>query len=124
MANRGVTRSLAPPGCHILVYDADCRFCSAAARLVQFHATSPLELVPLSAAQDAGLLTALTAEEVPRAAHYVSPSGEELHGGASVTGALRLGPLGFLFAVLDFPGVAMVRDAVYQLVARHRRRGG
>jgi predicted DCC family thiol-disulfide oxidoreductase YuxK len=116
------TQADRPPGTYVVVYDRECGFCAASARLVQRLSRASIELVPLEDARPMGLLTALGDDEVAASAHFVTPAGVEYHGGEAVSHALRLLPAGAAFAILDAPGVARLRDAGYALVSRHRGR--
>lgn len=105
---------------HRFYFDADCGICTKLALVVQRYARQPLELVPMHTAVPATV--GVSEERYWVSAHFVTAAGREFHDGASVTRVLRLVPGGWLFAVLDVPGVSRLRDAGYYLVARNRHR--
>ena len=113
-----------PPRAPLLLYDADCSFCSASARWLERRARRPLATLPIAEAPAAGVLRGLGERELWAGAHLVSAEGHEYHGAAAMTQALRLGPGGRLWAVLDRPPLAPLRDAGYRLVAALRGRSG
>ncbi|MEZ4502369.1 MAG: DCC1-like thiol-disulfide oxidoreductase family protein [Dehalococcoidia bacterium] len=96
----------------LLVFDGECRFCTSTARWIELRSGGAIEA---RAFDDASVPTELAADR--RRAHLVGGTTVR-HGGAAVTGALRHVRGGRVAAVLDLPGVARLRDAVYRLVAR------
>lgn len=100
-----------------LIYEKDCGLCGASARWVARRAGDDLDVV---AFEDPRVPAALRADR--RRAHWVE-GGEVRHGGAAITGALRLVGWGWLAVVLDLPVVSRLRDGGYFLVARVHRRG-
>lgn len=117
---RSSTRATVAPGSHVLIYDGGCPFCTAAAYWLQRHAREPVRLLRFDEVEDASLLTGLTLAEIEAAAHLVTPEGSEYHGGEAVTRALRLLRYGAPAALLDLPGLSLLRDGGYALVARLR----
>ena len=112
------TQSLSPPGHAVLVYDGGCGFCRWAARWVEVRARAPLELVAFDEVPRDRWLTALADEELAASAHYLTPEGIEVHGGAAVTSALRLTGWARLAAVIDrWP---WAREVGYTALARTR----
>jgi predicted DCC family thiol-disulfide oxidoreductase YuxK len=79
-----------------------------------------LQLLPFSKVHGSGLLVELDEAQIDSAAHLVTTKGLEYHGGAAATRALRQLPLGGIFAVLDLPGVSLLRDAIYAWVSANR----
>jgi len=114
------TRASRPPETHVLVYDANCPFCTAAASWLQRHARSPLRLLTFEEVEGTGLLTRLKQAEIEAAAHLITPQGIEYHGGEAMTRSLRLVRFGRVASVLDQPGLRYLRDGGYALVARLR----
>ena len=96
----------------LLIYDGDCRFCTATARWVERHADGEVEALPFD---DQRAPRELASDR--RHAHLVEGASTR-HGGAAVTGALRHVRGGRVAAILDVRGVAWLRDAVYRAVAR------
>ncbi len=123
MRYHGNTKAAVPPVCATLIYDNDCGFCFAAADWLVAHARTRVDLLGCSELSG-GLLGELTADEIRRSAHFVSPEGAELHGGASITAALRLTPFAPLAVIADMPGLSLLRDLGYWLVERNRHRLG
>jgi predicted DCC family thiol-disulfide oxidoreductase YuxK len=95
-----------------LVYDSDCRFCTATARWVERHAPDSIQALPFD---DPAVPSALAADR--RHAHLIEGA-SVLHGGAAVTGALRHVRGGRAATILDRPGARWIRDVVYRAVAR------
>jgi len=116
------TKAKRTPATYVVVYDRDCGFCAASARLVERRARARVEITPFDDARAMGLLGALSDDEIAASAHFVTPAGVEYHGGEAMSRALRLLPAGRAFTVLDMPGVERLRDAGYGLVSRHRGR--
>ena len=104
----------------MLVYDGDCPFCTATALWLKRHARAPLRLIAFDDVDTSKLLTELSKAEIEASAHFVTPEGIEYHGGEAVTRSLRLVRFGWPAGVLDLPGLTLVRDAAYALVARMR----
>jgi predicted DCC family thiol-disulfide oxidoreductase YuxK len=114
------TRAAISPPRPVLIYDDACRFCSSTSLLVERWSRGRLQLLPFSKVHGSGLLVELDRHQIESAAHLVTTRGIEYHGGAAATRALRLLPLAGVFAVLDLPGVSLLRDAVYAWVSANR----
>ena len=114
------TRASRAPDTHVLVYDGECPFCTATAQWLQRHARAPLRLLTFNDIDGPDLLSRLTDEELEASAHFITPNGIEYHGGEAVTRSLRLVRFGWLASILDVPGVRLLRDAGYALVAKLR----
>lgn len=114
------TRSERAPGEHLLVYDGECGFCLRSAGFVRRRARVPVRLVPFTELDGWGVLTSLDDAQIARSAHYVTPDGIEYHGGESITRSLRLVRFGAAAGLLDLPGLALVREWLYALVAGNR----
>lgn len=114
------TRSAKAPGGHVLVYDGDCGFCRASAAFIQRRARTSVTLITFAELEQEQMLTALDWPQVLRSAHYITPEGNEYHGGESIIRALRLLPGGAVFAVFQLWGLALIRELVYGLVANNR----
>ncbi len=123
MSHRGRTKAAVPPVRPTLIYDDDCGLCLVAADWLVAHARTHVDLLGFSELSG-GLLGDLTVAEIRRSAHLVSPEGVELHGGASITGALRLTRYAPLGVIADIPGLSLLRDLGYWLVERNRARFG
>lgn len=116
------TRAGRRPGRDVLLYDDGCACCRASAAWLARRARRSLTLLPISAAQDRGLLEELGERELWASAHFVTAAGVEYHGGAAMTQALRLGPGGRAWALLDLAPLSWLRDAGYALAVRLRGR--
>jgi predicted DCC family thiol-disulfide oxidoreductase YuxK len=114
------TRAAISPPRPVLVYDDGCRFCTATSLILQRWSRGRLQLLPFSKVPGSGLLIELDQPQIESTAHLVTTKGLEYHGGAAATRALRQLPLGGMFAVLDLPGVSLLRDAVYAWVSASR----
>ena len=105
----------------VLLYDAECRLCRFAARVVvRLDRERELGVLPLQDPEAASLLEPLPKEERLTSWRVVQPDGSLAGFGAGVVPllqAMRLTrPLGRLLAALP----DRVLDAVYGAVARHR----
>jgi predicted DCC family thiol-disulfide oxidoreductase YuxK len=112
------TQSPSPPGRAVLVYDGSCPFCRRAARWVEARAREPLDVVPFDEVPRDRWLTALSDEQFAGSAHYITPDGAELHGGAAMTSVLRLTSWAGVAQLLDrWP---WAREVAYAAIARTR----
>jgi len=112
------TQSLSPPGRAVLVYDGGCDFCCWAARWVEAHARTAVEIVSIEELPRERWLTALSEDQVRASAHWITPEGRELHGGAAMTSALRMTRGARIAALIDrWP---WARELGYAAIARTR----
>lgn len=110
-----------PDGRPLLVYDGDCGFCTASARLAERW----LHLADVEPWQFLDLASlGLTAEQCGAAVQWVDGSGRVASGERAVIAALRHagGAWGVVGRVLAVPGIRLLASAGYRLVARHRHR--
>jgi predicted DCC family thiol-disulfide oxidoreductase YuxK len=129
MTRRPAHPPAAPPGARLaapmLVYDGDCGFCSASARLVcpdrvatvQRRAWQELPAATLAAWQ-------LSADQLQQAAWLVDPDGRRWRGHRAIARALAAAggwrrPIGI---VLGVPPLAWFGAPVYAVLARIRHR--
>ena len=111
------TRAARPPGCYVFVFDGDCGFCTRTARAL---ARREIRLIPFAEVPAGEILGALTPEQIRASSHCITPDGREYHGGESVTRLLRLLPGGRLLVPFDLPGLSLLRELAYAVVARNR----
>ena len=114
------TRAARPPGCYVFVYDGDCGFCTRTARSVAARARDEVRLISFTEVPAGEILAALSPEQLRASSHCITPDGREYHGGESVTRLLRLLPGGWLLTPLDLPGLSLLRELGYTVVARRR----
>lgn len=114
------TRAARPPGCYVFVFDGDCGFCTRTARALTARARREIRLIPFAEVPAGEILGALTPEQLRASSHCITPDGREYHGGESVTRLLRLLPGGRLLAPVDLPGLSLLRELAYAVVARNR----
>lgn len=114
------TRAARPPGCYVFVFDGDCGFCTRTARALAARARREIRLIPFAEVPAGEILGALTPEQIRASSHCITPDGREYHGGESVTRLLRLLPGGWLLAPVDLPGLSLLRELAYAVVARNR----
>jgi predicted DCC family thiol-disulfide oxidoreductase YuxK len=110
------------PGRPALVFDGDCRFCTAAVEWLLERAREPIRPVPY---QRAGIeRLGVSREEARRELLWVEPGGEVLRGHRAVTRALRAcdRPWSRLATVLRYAPGRWLAGAGYRLVARYRGR--
>lgn len=101
----------------MLIYDADCKFCSWAAAWVERHlkvAVQPWQKTDLAH-------VGLTVEECQRAVQWIDLN-EGQAGGAAVATALVHGPKAWPYvgATLLLPTVAPITEQMYSFVAGRR----
>jgi predicted DCC family thiol-disulfide oxidoreductase YuxK len=109
----------------VLLYDADCGFCTRAAlavpKLRLAIGVCALQSVDLPAL---GVDPARAGREIP----FVAASGAVSYGHLAIAGALSTGPLPtrLVGSVLRTPGLSRIFGALYALIAanRHRLPGG
>ena len=114
------TRSETAPNEHLLAFDDDCDFCRRSAGFIRRNARTAVVLVPFSELDRHRVLTSLSQRQILASAHYITPEGDEYHGGESITRALRLVRFGVVAGVLDLWGVALLRELGYALMAGNR----
>lgn len=104
-----------------LLYDADCGFCTKAARLVpRLHldvdvvALQTIDLASLNVSSERAV------EEMP----FVHPDGTVNYGHEAVAAALRTGPapVHVLGLILGLPALTPIARPAYRWLARHRHR--
>lgn len=83
-------------------------------------AREPIFSVTFDEAPSIGLLKSLTAEEMCRSVHYVSPDGKEYHAGEAITRVAQLTRLCWLARLFDLPILSMLREIGYGLLATSR----
>lgn len=109
----------------VLLYDADCAFCTRAASAVPRLRLS-VGVCPLQSVDLVGL--GVDPERANRELPFVDGTGSVSYGHAAVASALRTGPLPLrlLGVAMTLPGLNVVFASLYRLVAanRHRLPGG
>lgn len=104
----------------VLIYDADCGFCTTTANRARAFLPSAVSVAPWQSL-DLGSL-GLTIEDVSSAAYFVDASGQSFRGHHAVGRALELGPIlvrpaGWL---IRRPPISWLAAAVYAVVAKYR----
>ena len=113
-----------PTGRWVVLYDGRCRFCIAASgRLVARGAQGT---IVRRSFRDPGILDAfpgIPAEACERSMHLVAPDGRVTAGAEAVAQAVRTrGLAGSVALAYYVPGVRVLCDMAYELVARNRLR--
>jgi predicted DCC family thiol-disulfide oxidoreductase YuxK len=113
-----------PPATPTVLYDGQCRICTASAdRIRALDTERRLELLSLHDPNVAARFPEIHREEVLEQMHLIERSGEVLRGADAVRGVLRRLPrlrwLGLLWLV---PGFAHLAHVGYGWVARNRYR--
>ena len=106
------TRSARPPGEHLLVFDGDCAFCLRSAVAIQKRSRTPLTLITFAELSRHDLLTSLDQDQFLLSAHYITPEGNEYHGGESITrarGKVREKEGRFIYPIMH-PAAALHRQ--------------
>ena len=111
---------------HVLLYDAGCRLCRAAARLVAaLDRSRKLGLVGLEDDPADALLEGIPEEERLSSIRLALPDGRLLSGGDAVLGTLaRLPATRPLAAAAEILHARAAVGCLYELVARNRGRLG
>ncbi len=106
----------------LLVYDADCGFCTRMVELAVTRMKVACRAVPWQQADLAAL--GLTEAEFTEKVWWVEPGGAKLSGHRAVAAALRHGSPGLrpLGSLLDSEPLAPLASVGYDLVARNRHR--
>lgn len=102
----------------MLLYDADCAFCTRAAFWAADHLKVAVQPWQSTDLDDVGL----TQDECERAVQWVTAGQVARSGGAAVAEALTHGPRAwpYLGATLSLQPIAPFVEQIYQRVARHR----
>jgi len=105
-----------------VIYDGDCGFCTAAARLALRHLRGPVTAVPIAGADLAALR--VPEEDARRSLQWVGPDGARLQGHRAVAAWLRTGGRGWRVAgsLMTAPGLDLLSAGAYRVVAANRRR--
>jgi predicted DCC family thiol-disulfide oxidoreductase YuxK len=105
----------------LLVFDGDCRFCTSSARLAARMVKSA-EIVPWQRADLAAL--GVRRDEAIKAVQWVDGNGRVSAGAEAVARMLLTGTLltRLLGALLMLPGIRLIADVVYRVVAKNRGR--
>lgn len=115
----------APRSDSVLIYDDHCPFCRRwVARFERWNRHQTVRAIPLHDAW-AGTVSGKTRAELERAMHFVAADGRVFVGAGAVRELLRFVPWGWLpRAAFSLPGVMLVAERIYGLVAARRSRIG
>jgi protein-S-isoprenylcysteine O-methyltransferase Ste14/predicted DCC family thiol-disulfide oxidoreductase YuxK len=113
-----------PPGRYLVLYDGRCRFCTAGVRrLLALAPAGALEAVDFQQPGVLDQLPGVSHAACLRRMHLVTPAGHVYGGFEAAVQALALRPvLGWLARAYYLPGVRLVLDLLYALVAANRYR--
>lgn len=105
-----------------LVYDGDCRFCTATARWAKRRLSDDYRVVPSQQTDLAAL--GLTEEDVARSAWWIAPDGTCWDEHFSIAGALGAmsGPWPTIGRLMTLGPINPLARGVYRLVANNRHR--
>jgi predicted DCC family thiol-disulfide oxidoreductase YuxK len=111
---------------YILLYDSDCRICTAQAHgLLHYDVDDRIDLLPLNSSAAQSRYPQIAPEDAQRWMHIVGPGGRIWRGADAVRLALMLLPLGrVLGALLYLPGAMRLARPLYDWFARNRYRFG
>jgi predicted DCC family thiol-disulfide oxidoreductase YuxK len=113
-----------PPGNYVVLYDGHCKFCQAQIKNLEALA-KPKALMPLSF-QDEGTLDSfpgVTYDACMEAMQLIAPTGKVYQGAAAAAHAIMTRPvLGLIGYGYYLPGVHMLCDGLYALIAANRYR--
>lgn len=110
----------------VVLYDGSCGVCRDwSRRLAAWDDTGRIRQMPYQERDGLAGLPGIPDAELDRALHVVLPDGQVARGARAMIALLPWlpggRPLGWLARI---PGVAVVADRVYDVVARHRHRLG
>lgn len=116
--------SAAPDRPLTLVYDGDCRFCTAGSdRLLGLAAPGAVRRMSNKDERDMASLPPAARAGITSSLQIVSPEGEVASGAAAVARTLNTRPVWRLITWLYWvPVVRQLTDWLYALIARHRYR--
>ena len=118
------TERTAPPGRWVVLYDGLCKFCTAQAN--NLLRVAPKGTIELLSFQDSGVLDAfpgVTYDACMRSMHLVAPDGRVYEGAEAIMQAVaRRGVLLPLARLYYLPGLRLLADSIYALVAANRYR--
>jgi predicted DCC family thiol-disulfide oxidoreductase YuxK len=120
-----VGRGAKPPSEAVLIYDAECPMCRAAALWLMRLALSQhrLEILPCRSPLRAERFPSITDDACMGAMQLVLPDGRVVAGADAVPELLRrIHGLGWLAAVFAVPGMRPAARLVYGWIARNRMR--
>lgn len=110
----------------LVVYDGECGFCMRWVERLRRWSADALDFAPFQ--QAAARFPSIPLEEFERSVQLVETDGRVFSGAEAVFRALahcpRVGAGALLWCYLRVPGFAVVSEAVYRFVARHRGRFG
>ena len=107
-----------------LVYDGDCGFCQRCADWIAARLPAGTSVVASEETDLAAL--GLTGRQASEAAWWIDAGGHRHRGYRAIAAALRAcgGSWSRLGRFLILPGVSLLADGVYELIARNRHRLG
>jgi predicted DCC family thiol-disulfide oxidoreductase YuxK len=114
----------APPGRYLVFYDGHCKFCQAGSeRLIRLAQTGTVERLDFQAPAALDPFPGLTHAACMRQMFLVTPDGRVYGGFEAAVRALATRPVvGWLAFFYYVPGIRLVCDLLYALVAAHRYR--
>jgi predicted DCC family thiol-disulfide oxidoreductase YuxK len=113
-----------PPGQYVVLYDGRCQLCTAQVQnLLALARPGAVQGVDFQEPANLGRFPGVTHAACMRAMHLVTPDGRVYSGFEAAVRAVAtrpvLGPLAYAYYL---PGVRLVCDVAYQLIAAHRYR--
>jgi predicted DCC family thiol-disulfide oxidoreductase YuxK len=107
---------------YTLLYDGNCRMCTAQARLVESYNDGGLiELLDMNSAAAQSRFPQVSPADAQRELHLVAPDGSLNRGAVAVRETLlRLPALRGLGELLRIPGAIQLAQPIYAFVARNR----
>jgi predicted DCC family thiol-disulfide oxidoreductase YuxK len=113
-----------PPGRYVVLYDGQCKFCTAGAKqLAGLARRGTLELVSFQEPGALDRFPSLTHEACMRQMYLVTPAGRVYGGFEAAVQALATRPvLALLARAYNLPGVRQLCDLVYARIAANRYR--
>lgn len=113
-----------PPGRYVVLFDGHCKFCIAQSKNLQ--AIGKPGALEMRSFQEPGALSdfpGVSYDACMRAMHLVTPKGRVYEGFAAIAHAVATRPVvGWLAYAYYLPGVHMICDGIYALIAAYRYR--
>ncbi len=123
LALRARSQHTTAPGRCVVLYDGHCRFCTAQARnLERLTGKGRIELRSFQYEGVLAQFPGVTHESCMKAMQLITPGGRVHSGFAAAVHAVATNWWGVVAYLYYLPGVRLLCDAIYELIARNRYR--
>lgn len=106
-----------------LIYDGDCGFCSKSVNFGKVRFKKPVEVVPWQQIDDLSLY-GLSIEDVTSRVYFIDNKGKPFGGAKGVFKSMKQMNKAWVLlgSLLLTPGVSVVANPVYRVIARNRHK--